>query len=231
MKRHILYIETSTHNCSVSVSREAEILATVEQNDEQYIHGEMLHVFALRAMEQAGISVEQLDAVAVGKGPGSYTGLRIGVSAAKGLAFGRNIPLYSLSSLKILAQAVLKQYDIQASDRILSCIDARRMEVYSAVFDAKGEWIEESQAEVVDANTYTDRMGEGNLWVVGDAQEKLREVLSDERFRFTEIRFPSASDMIPGILRRMDAGQEEDVAYFEPFYLKDFVAGKPGKKN
>ncbi|TNE27580.1 MAG: tRNA (adenosine(37)-N6)-threonylcarbamoyltransferase complex dimerization subunit type 1 TsaB [Bacteroidetes bacterium] len=221
-----LCIETSTHNCSVAVFRGSERLSLVEESSDSYIHGEMLHIFIQRALSDARIEAHNLTAVAVSKGPGSYTGLRIGVSAAKGLCFALQIPLYSVNSLRVLSNGLTKA-EIGDAD-VLSVIDARRMEVYSSVFDSEGTELSETQAEIVEADTFEDRR-RTKFVLVGDAQEKLKEVLPIDHYNFTTHIYPSAAHMGSIILKKIEKEQTEDVAYFEPFYLKDFVAGKPKK--
>lgn len=222
-----LCIETSTLNCSVAVFRGSECLSLVEEAGDSYVHGEMLHVFMERALREAGVKASDLTAVGVTRGPGSYTGLRIGVSAAKGLCFSMGIPLYSVESLRVLAASV--QSRAVEGNRILALIDARRMEVYSALFDPELNQIGETRAEVVESTTFDDRAGAGSFILCGDAQEKLRDVLTGDYFEFTEVRYPSARAMGKLISDKIETEQHEDVAYFEPFYLKDFVAGTPRK--
>lgn len=227
MSHSFLCIETSTLNCSVAVFKDEVCLALVEESSDKYIHGELLHVFIQRALEEAKVKASDLSAVVVTKGPGSYTGLRIGVSAAKGLCYALSIPLYSLESLEVLAQA--QKPNCGENDCILSLIDARRMEVYSAMYSPSIEKIGTTQAEVVEDGTFEDRVPSGKLILVGDAQEKLKAVLTSDSYVFTDTQFPSARDMGELALKKINAGQHEDVAYFEPFYLKDFVAGTPRK--
>lgn len=222
-----LCIETSTLNCSVAVFRGEECLSLVEESSSSYIHGEVLHLFMERALDQAGITSGELNAVAVTKGPGSYTGLRIGVSAAKGLCFALKIPLYSVTSTRVLAEAVRGELQSD-SDRVLALLDARRMEVYASLFDSQLNQIGDTTAEEVDADTFEDRR-EGRFILAGDAQPKLKEVFTRVEYVFTDSIYPSAMNMAKPVLRAMEEGLVEDVAYFEPFYLKDFVAGKPRK--
>lgn len=221
-----LCIETSTHNCSVAAFRGTEMLSLVEQSSDSYIHGEKLHLFIEQALSEAKLTTNDLTAVAVSKGPGSYTGLRIGVSAAKGLCFALQIPLYSVNSLRVLANSLSR--DEVGEAQVLSVIDARRMEVYSAIFDADGKEVSETQAEIVEADTFENRRS-STFILVGDAQEKLKSVLPGEHYIFTSHIYPSASHMGAIIAEKIANGDTEDVAYFEPFYLKDFVAGKPRK--
>lgn len=221
-----LCLETSTLNCSVAVFRGEECISLVEEFSDKYIHGEVLHLFIQKALGEAKISVNDLDAVAVSKGPGSYTGLRIGVSAAKGICFALNIPLFSVNSLRVLAEATT---DVERKDsQILSVIDARRMEVYSAIFDTHLKSEGETQAEIVEPDTFENRR-RNRMVLVGDAQEKLRGILTPSHYLFTEHIYPSAQNMGAVVYQKIQDGCSEDVAYFEPYYLKDFVAGIPKK--
>src|SRR5690606_9426528 len=176
----LLHIETSTKNCSIAISRNGELLCVCEEYDENYGHSEKLHQFVNWALEGAGISLNELDAVCVSKGPGSYTGLRIGVSAAKGFCFGLNVPLLSLNSLEILAQTQINR----AFDLIIPMIDARRMEVYTAIFDTSGQMISEIEAKILDESPLTPKGGafqefaDKKIVFVGDGVEKTKGILN-----------------------------------------------------
>lgn len=225
----ILCIETSTLNCSVALFQDGKCLASKEERGSGFVHGERLHILIDELLKEVGVKPDALTAVGVTKGPGSYTGLRIGVSAAKGLCFTLGIPMYSVTSTEVLASAVLESEKVTDNDRILALLDARRMEVYSNLFDSTGASVGEIAAEIVESNTFENREGDGVVWLCGDAQEKLMEVLSREPYRFTECVYPSARFMGPLIEDKITSGLAEDVAYFEPFYLKEFVAGTPRK--
>lgn len=220
-----LCLETSTLNCSVAVFEGESLLACVEESSSSYIHGEKLHLFIKEALNQAQVTPADLSAVAVTKGPGSYTGLRIGVSAAKGLAFSLNIPMYSMTSLEVLAQAPLS---VASDELILAHIDARRMEIYGAFYSSDRGALTDIKADVVEEDIYADVHSGKKVHLVGDAQSKLMEVLPSN-YQSTEIEFPSAQFMGKAILAKIIVEDSEDVAYFEPFYLKDFVAGNPKK--
>lgn len=216
----ILHIETSTKNCSVSISRNGKLLCLCEEYDEQYGHSEKLHQFVNWALEGAEISLNELDAVCVSKGPGSYTGLRIGVSAAKGFCFGLDIPLLSLNSLEILAQSqVDKNFDL-----IIPMIDARRMEVYTTIFDGKGNMVSEIEAKVLDESSFQE-FADKKIAFVGDAVEKSKSVFNLPNAKFLQGIHPSAKQMIALAEAKFTQKAFEDVAYFEPFYLKEFIAG------
>lgn len=216
----ILHLETSTKNCSVAISRNSELLCLCEEYDDQYGHSEKLHQFVNWALEGAEITLNELDAVCVSKGPGSYTGLRIGVSAAKGFCYGLNIPLLSLNSLEILAQTQVNQ----GFDLIIPMIDARRMEVYTAVFDSSGRMISEIEAKILEENSF-EEFADKKIAFVGDGVGKSKEILHLPNAEFLEGIHPSAKQMIPLAEEKFQNKDFEDVAYFEPFYLKEFMAG------
>lgn len=225
MNSTFLCIDTSTRNCSVAVFNNRDLLSLVEESSDQYIHGEKLHLFIERAVGDAGIQLKDLNAIAVTKGPGSYTGLRIGVSAAKGLAYSLNIPLYSTDSLQVLACGI----EAEKGSLILANIDARRMEIYGAFYDENYHPVTPVSAEIVEEDIFTDIHKGKKVILAGDAQEKLMEVLPSEIYTKSEVQFPSARFMGSLIADKIESGESEDVAYFEPFYLKDFIAGKPRK--
>jgi tRNA threonylcarbamoyladenosine biosynthesis protein TsaB len=217
----LLHLETSTKNCSVAISRNSELLCLCEEFDQNYGHSEKLHQFVNWALEGAEISIKDLDAVCVSKGPGSYTGLRIGVSAAKGFCFGLDIPIISLNSLEILAQTQIdKDFDL-----IIPMIDARRMEVYSAVFDGNGNQISEIEAKILDENSFRE-FAEKKIAFIGDGVGKSKTILNLPKAEFIENTHPSAKNMINLAEGKFKKKEFEDVAYFEPFYLKEFIAGK-----
>ena len=217
----LLHLETSTKNCSVAISRNSELLCLCEEFDQNYGHSEKLHQFVNWALEGAEISLKEIDAVCVSKGPGSYTGLRIGVSAAKGFCFGLDIPMISLNSLEILAQSQIgNDFDL-----IIPMIDARRMEVYTAIFDKNGKQISDIEAKILDENSFQE-FTDKKIAFVGDGVEKSKEILNLPNAEFLEGIHPSAKQMIQLAEKKFNQKEFEDVAYFEPFYLKEFVAGK-----
>lgn len=216
----ILHLETSTKNCSVSISKNGELLCICEEYDQNYGHSEKLHQFVSWALEGAEISMKELDAVCVSKGPGSYTGLRIGVSAAKGFCFGLDIPLISLNSLEILAQSQIdKNFDL-----IIPMIDARRMEVYTAIFNGNGKMLSEIEAKILDENSF-DEFNDKKIAFVGDGVEKSKTVIKFPNAEFLDGIHPSARQMIGLAEKKFQQKEFEDVAYFEPFYLKEFISG------
>ncbi|HEY5688744.1 MAG TPA: tRNA (adenosine(37)-N6)-threonylcarbamoyltransferase complex dimerization subunit type 1 TsaB [Yeosuana sp.] len=218
----ILNIETATTNCSVSLSKEGKTIIAKEDYDKGYSHAERLHVYIDEVLKKGQIQANQLDAIAISKGPGSYTGLRIGVSAAKGLCFALNIPLISISTLEALAHQV-KECD----GFIVAMLDARRMEVYSAIFDSNYNQIRETQAEILSEDSFSKYLEQGKVYFIGNGVEKSKTLLSHPNAVFIDDKLPSAKEM--GILanHKYKISDFEDVAYFEPYYLKDFVALKP----
>ena len=216
---YILNIETATKNCSVSLAKNGETILCKEIAEQGYSHAEKLHVFIEEIVKEANVNFSEIKAVAVSKGPGSYTGLRIGVSAAKGLCYALQIPLISIDTMQVLAKKA------SVDGLIVPMIDARRMEVYSAIFDKNHNKIKEVEAEVLTENSYQDF--DQTVYFVGDCQEKCQTVLVKDNFKFLpEIIFPSANEMSVLSFEKFQNNDFEDVAYFEPFYLKDFMLMK-----
>ncbi|PTX63823.1 tRNA threonylcarbamoyladenosine biosynthesis protein TsaB [Kordia periserrulae] len=220
-----LYLETSTTNCSVCLADDEEILYFKEENDKNYSHSEKLHVFIKEAFETANIQSTDIAAVVVGKGPGSYTGLRIGVSAAKGLCFAADVDLLAIESLEILARAIAITDGV-----IVPLLDARRMEVYSAVFDANYNQIRDTKAEIITEASFAAELAKGKVHFIGNGAEKCKGIIAHENAVFyDEVYFPSTEKMIPIAKEKHKKNDLEDVAYFEPYYLKDFVVTKSKK--
>lgn len=213
----ILNLETATTNCSVSISLDGELVSIKEENTPNYSHAEQLHIFIKEAL--AATSFSDIDAIAVSKGPGSYTGLRIGVSAAKGLCFSLDLPLISIPTLESMAN----QIQVGEDEIILPVLDARRMEVYSCVFDDKYKEIRETKAEVIDENSFAEFSKFKKVHIIGSGAEKCEEILKQPDFKFYKEAFPSAKEMAKLGQKKFEAGDFEDVAYFEPYYLKDFI--------
>ena len=180
-----------------------------------------MHVFIDEILKENNFKIDDLDAVAISKGPGSYTGLRIGVSAAKGLCFAKDIPLISVPTLTALA----KQVTPNKGDQIIPMLDARRMEVYSAVFDSAFNQIRETKAQVLSEDSFQEELAKGKVYFIGNGVEKFREICSQQNAEFIEGRLPSAKEMGQIAYDKYKISDIEDVAYFEPYYLKDFVAG------
>lgn len=221
----ILNIETATTNCSVSLSKEGKTIVLKEDNDKSYSHAERLHVYIDEVLKEANINSNKLDAISVSKGPGSYTGLRIGVSAAKGLCFALDKPLISISTLGALAHQVKMDDGI-----IVSMLDARRMEVYSAIYDSNYNQIRETQAQILDETSFNDYLEQGKVYFIGNGVEKTKTLINHPNAIFIEAKLPSANDMSLLADTKYKKNDTEDVAYFEPYYLKDFVALKPKSK-
>ncbi|MDG2430961.1 tRNA (adenosine(37)-N6)-threonylcarbamoyltransferase complex dimerization subunit type 1 TsaB [Flavobacterium sp.] len=214
---YILNIETSTKNCSVSIAQDGVTIICNEIAEEGYSHAERLHVFIEKSLKEAAISYADLSAVAVSQGPGSYTGLRIGVSAAKGLCYALGIPLLAVDTLKVLASQVKVP-----SGYIVPMLDARRMEVYSAVFDSDVNNVRETLAEIITEDSFENY--NEKMYFVGDCADKCKSVLAKPNFLFLEeIKYPSAKEMCVLSFEKFKNNETVDVAYFEPFYLKDFM--------
>jgi tRNA threonylcarbamoyladenosine biosynthesis protein TsaB len=219
---YILNIETATTNCSVSLSKNGKTILLKEDYNNNYSHAERLHMYIDAVLNEAGITSKDLDAVAVSKGPGSYTGLRIGVSAAKGLCFALDKPLVSVSTLEALAHQVIYNDGV-----IVAMLDARRMEVYSAIFDSKHNQIRETEAQIIDADSFNSYLQEGKVYFIGNGVEKTKTLINHPNAVFIEDKLPSANEMSFLAYNKFKIMDTEDVAYFEPYYLKDFVALKP----
>ncbi|MGE6354137.1 tRNA (adenosine(37)-N6)-threonylcarbamoyltransferase complex dimerization subunit type 1 TsaB [Flavobacterium sp. NPDC079362] len=221
----ILNIETATKNCSVSIAKNGETIICKEIAEEGYSHAEKLHVFIEEVIAEAEITVQDLVAVAVSQGPGSYTGLRIGVSAAKGLCYALNIPLIAIDTLQTLAS----QANV-TEGKIIPMIDARRMEVYSEIFTADLEIERPIEAEIITEDSF--KYFTETIYFVGDCAEKCKTVLTRENFVFLEeIKYPSAAAMSKISYNKYQKSDTVDVAYFEPYYLKDFMMAPPSKKQ
>ena len=213
------------------VSGNGAVQAIRETHDRSYGHAEKLVVYIDEALAAAGLKPTDLDAVCVSGGPGSYTGLRIGVSAAKGLCYGAGIPLLTVGSLESMAHWAKAGFDQDLKDIALLCpmIDARRMEVYSQVFDASLNEVAPVSATIVDEQSFASDLEKGSVAFFGDGAAKCKEVINHPNAVFLDGFNPSARGMIALAESKFAAKRFEDVAYFEPYYLKDFVAGKPKK--
>lgn len=222
----ILSIETATTNCSVSLSKDGETLLLKEDNSNNYSHAERLHVFIDETLREANIERSELEAIAVSKGPGSYTGLRIGVSAAKGLCYALDIPLISVSTLEALAYQVNVDNGV-----IVPMLDARRMEVYSSIYSSNLKQVRDIEAQILDESSFTQELSKGKVYFIGNGVEKTKALLKHENAFFIEGKLPSANQMSALAYLKYKKSDTEDVAYFEPYYLKDFVALKPKPKK
>lgn len=223
----ILNIDTSTSVCSVALSRDGQLLA-LKENSEGLNHSLLLGTYIDDILEENHLTAGMLDAVAVSMGPGSYTGLRIGVSMAKGLCYGASKPLIAVDTLRALAQSVSRHIGEDA----LYCpmIDARRMEVYTAMFDKENRTVLATKAEIIDENSFREILRDHPVYFFGNGSDKIKTVLTSPQAHFLPDVETSAANMIPLAEEKYEARDFEDVAYFEPFYLKDFIATTP-KKN
>jgi tRNA threonylcarbamoyladenosine biosynthesis protein TsaB len=213
---YILQIETSTTNCSVAISKSGETIALKEISN-GYSHAENLHAFIKEILVENKLEYSNLDAIAVSKGPGSYTGLRIGVSTAKGLCFSLDIPLIAIETLEVLTHQVNVDEGF-----IVPMIDARRMEAYTKVFGANFNEVRAIEAQILDNESFSVFLEQGKVVFVGNKTEKTQEVIQHENATFID-SLPSAKEMSSLAYAKHKKNDIEDVAYFEPYYLKDFL--------
>ena len=218
---YLLAIETSTKNCSVAVFQNQNILSYKEECEEKFSHSEKLTSFIEAAIYNSNIEFNQLNAIAVGSGPGSYTGLRIGASIAKGLCYSLDIPLISICSLDVMAYSVMGKYKY---DLYCPMIDAKRMEVYSALYTNQKK-IRKVKAEIITKDSFRREL-EGSILFFGDGAIKCKEIISHENANFMNNINPSARDMIFLCQQKFKKRDFEDLAYYEPKYLKDFLVNK-----
>lgn len=225
----ILHIETSTKVCSVALSQDGAVI--FKQEDTQGpSHAVSCGVFVDEALSFAESHAIPLDAVAVSQGPGSYTGLRIGVSMAKGVCYGRNVPLIAVPTLQVLCVPILLYHDeVEENALLVPMIDARRMEVYSAVYDRALREVRATQADIVDDSTYLPYLERGPVYFFGDGALKCQQAIQHPNARFIADVHPLARHMCPLAERAIAREQYADVAYFEPYYLKEFVATQSKK--
>ena len=217
----ILCIETATTNCSVALGEKGKLLALKEDYSNSYSHAERLHIFIEEILKENGLQAKDLSAIAVSKGPGSYTGLRIGVSAAKGLCFALDLPLISIPTLKSFALQVKQEKD----GFIIPLLDARRMEVYSAGFTSENRKVFDTRAEILTPDSFSKYLENAAVTFIGNGVEKFRNICTHPNATFIEDKLPSAAEMVILAEEKFQKKKFEDVAYFEPYYLKDFQAG------
>ena len=216
----ILNIETSTKVCSVSLALNGDVIAFKEESSEKYIHSEKLNIFIEELFAQVDYQINDLAAICVSKGPGSYTGLRIGVSSAKGFCYALDIPLISIDSLSVLARDYLNNNFMQANTILMPMIDARRMEVYTAVFNDKADIQTAISAEVIDAEFFDTNK---EIILIGDGAKKFNSIIP--RNVRIENNLSSSKGMASLSYLKFTKKEFEDVAYFEPYYLKSFKLG------
>lgn len=229
----ILCLETATPVCSVALN-EGCCTLSLRETEGQNAHSEKITNFIREVMETTGVDYRQLDAVAVSKGPGSYTGLRIGVSTAKGVCYAADLPLMAIDTLEAMAYGMKEKLGGQLSenDLLIPMIDARRMEVYAAIFDAELNKIEDTAALVIEEHSYENLRKDHRLWLFGDGAPKLGKLFEGQANIHVIDGFkPSATFMRLLADKALRERDFVDVAYFEPFYLKDFIAGKPHVKG
>ncbi|QSS98073.1 tRNA (adenosine(37)-N6)-threonylcarbamoyltransferase complex dimerization subunit type 1 TsaB [Psychroflexus sp. ALD_RP9] len=220
---YILCIETATTNCSVSLGFQDKLLEVKELNSKSYSHAEQLHPFIHSLIAKHNITISNLSAVAVSEGPGSYTGLRIGVSAAKGIAYAAEIPLIATSTLQSLALQVKPSSD---SDLIIPMLDARRMEVYTQSFTSTYKAITSVEAKILDPSSFLNEANKHHIHFIGDGVEKFIKMSAlDNKVTFLTQKLPSAREQFLLARQKFLAKKFEDTAYFEPYYLKDFIPG------
>lgn len=222
----ILQIETATISCSVALVQQGRVLG-IKQLNQRNVHAEVITLFIESVLADAGVKYHDLDAVAVSSGPGSYTGLRIGVSTAKGLCYALSKPLISVETLKAMADGMTERLADKLTAATLLCpmIDARRMEVFSAMFDIQGNKVMPTAAVIVDADSFAELLDRHPIVFFGDGADKCRETLTHPNARFVDGFTNSATHLSWAAQIKFNAKDFEDVAYFEPYYLKDFIAG------
>ncbi len=226
----ILCIETATGICSVALCDENRVVSEA-QAPPGMSHAAMLTVLIQKLLKEASVTARQLDAVSVSKGPGSYTGLRIGVSVAKGIAYGAGIPLIGINTLTAMCHGYLSQKPLPEESNILLCpmIDARRMEVYNALFTPDGRMLKETSADIITEASYSDRLTAGKIVFFGNGADKCRSIINNVNAIFVGGFSLSASYLHVPSVNAMREKRFEDVAYFEPYYLKEFIATIPKK--
>ena len=227
MGERIILIETSTSLCSVALLEDGRITAS-RHSDEPRAHASMTAPYVKEVLDERGLRVQDCNAVCLSMGPGSYTGLRVGSSTAKGLCFGAGIPLLAVGTLDVLVAQALEEGLPEGCKYIVPMIDARRMEVYSATYTADGQPITEVAPQIVDSSSFSSLLSEGPVLFIGDGVLKCKDVINSPLAEFRQ-ECPTADAMKAPALREFAAGAFKDTAYFEPYYLKDFIA-TVGKK-
>ena len=232
----LLSIDTATTVCSVALADKQKIIAHIDSSEEK-VHASHLGVFVNEILQKAGKSVKQLDGIAISKGPGSFTGLRIGVSLAKGLCYGADIPLIAVDTLQAMAFGMMitckdQNFQHNASENILYCpmIDARRMEVYTALYDSHNQPVENVSAKIIDQNSFRSYFNKNLLVLAGDGTTKCKELITNKNAFFLQGFSHSAIYMNELAQNSLLEGKFENIAYFEPYYLKDFIVTIPKRK-
>ena len=223
----LLCIETSGKNCSVALFEGLQLVSIREVHTEQFSHSENLHVFIEQVLKESNLQPKAIEAIAISAGPGSYTGLRIGVATAKGLCYGWDIPLIALPTLRILAEQV--SYEFTDIEYIIPMIDARRMEVFTAVYSRDFSPILKERSEILTESTFDTYLNKGKTIFLGDGITKFQAICKHKNAYFWQNKFPSAKQMGRLALEKYQAQAFEDIAYFEPFYLKEVYLVKSNK--
>ena len=223
----ILQIETATQTCSVALAQDGILLDVLEKT-ERNIHAGVITIFVEELMQKTGKKYSDLDAVAISKGPGSYTGLRIGVSTAKGLCYALDIPLIAINTLEAMATGFMSNcFSVNPQTVFCPMIDARRMEVYCSVYDYKNKIVLATEAKIIDEQSFSDLLNQYIIYFFGDGAAKCEGALGQHlNARVINDFENSASHLTNLAFEKFKNNQFEDVAYFEPFYLKDYIAGK-----
>ena len=235
MENIILLLESATESCSVALCSGNKLIAEKYINEPK-AHATLLAKYVQDILKENNLTIKDCSAVAVSEGPGSYTGLRVGVSCAKGLCYGAGIPLIGAGTLDLIAQCAIdnklinngSDVDVTEPYLIVPMIDARRMEVYTATFNSKGEALTETKALILDENSFKEELEKGKVLFTGNGSEKFKPLVNHPNAVFAQ-QLPHASGMRVIASDMLNKKEFKDVAYFEPFYLKDFVAGKPKK--
>lgn len=224
----ILLMETSTEVCSVGLAKDGKIVG-IKENFEGNQHASQLHVLVDELLKEAHYTLKNLDAVAISKGPGSYTGLRVGVSSAKGYCFGLDIPLISIGTLDSLKNQVIEEINLSENCFIIPMLDARRMEVYCGIWNHKSEQIQEIDAKILDESSFSEFISETKTYFIGTGNDKFSKIISNENAVFKNNIYTSVKGMAKEAENKFVKSQFEDTAYFEPYYLKEFVGTTPKK--
>ena len=229
----IICLETATNLCSVALCNSGGVI-TLKETNESKSHASMLTVFIEEILKENGLRAHDLEAIAVSKGPGSYTGLRIGVSVAKGIAYAASIPLIGIETTYSMFRGMSEMWNKNsaADNNTLFCpmLDARRMEVYNAIYDINGKTVKEISAEIIEEDSFMNIPESNKIIFFGDGASKCKEVIKRTNIHFADEYVISAAHMHTPAIKALKDHHFEDVAYFEPFYLKDFITTKP-KKN
>lgn len=235
VEARILHLETATNVCSVALSEGERILA-LRETDEGRSHGSVLTIFMEEVLHEAALRPADIHAISISKGPGSYTGLRIGVSVTKGFAYAQSIPVIGIPTLKVLTESALQSSDMKKfrknTSSFLLCplLDAKRMEVYTALYNESGKEIEAVSAKIIDESSFNTHLKSNPIVFFGNGSDKITDLIQHPNAHFMKHINPSAKYMIPLAMKAYQAGVFENTAYFEPYYLKDFIATIPKKK-